>query len=205
MPMDNIIIRVLTRIFDFILLNILWVVCSIPIITIGASTTALYSVMLKITKNQDGYIIKDYFKAFRENFRQGTVVWMILALLGFLIGADMAIVGRASGITASAGIVIFCITGFFYFIEVLFVFPLIAVFRNSTGNMIKNAILIPASRLPYAFPVLFLTGMCLILTFLNQTTILAGAAIWSVIGVSVLTYANSFFIRKVLEPYMEAR
>ena len=61
------------------------------------------------------------------------------------------------------------------------------------------------SRLPYALPVLLLTGMCLILTFLNQTSILAGAAIWSVIGVSVLTYANSFFIRKVLEPYMEAR
>ena len=71
--------------------------------------------------------------------------------------------------------------------------------------MIKNAILIPVSRLPYALPVLLLTGMCLILTFLNQTSILAGAAIWSVIGVSVLTYANSFFIRKVLEPYMEAR
>ena len=84
--MDNMIIRVLTRIFDFILLNILWVVCSIPIVTMGASTAALYSVMLKITKNQEGYIIKDYFKAFRENFRQGTIVWMILALLGFLIG-----------------------------------------------------------------------------------------------------------------------
>ena len=92
MPMDNMIIRVLTRIFDFILLNILWVVCSIPIVTMGASTAALYSVMLKITKNQDGYIIKDYFKAFCENFRQGTIVWMILALLGSLIGADMAIV-----------------------------------------------------------------------------------------------------------------
>ena len=94
MPMDNMIIRVLTRIFDFILLNILWVVCSIPIVTMGASTAALYSVMLKITKNQDGYIIKDYFKAFCENFRQGTIVWMILALLGSLIGADMAIVSR---------------------------------------------------------------------------------------------------------------
>ena len=124
------IIRVLTRIFDFILLNILWVVCSIPIVTMGASTAALYSVMLKITKNQEGYIIKDYFKAFRENFRQGTIVWMILALLGFLIGADMAIVSRTSGIVASAAIVIFCITGFFCFVEVLFVFPLIAVFRN---------------------------------------------------------------------------
>ncbi|MFR6119803.1 YesL family protein [[Clostridium] scindens] len=205
MPMDNMIIRVLTRIFDFILLNILWVVCSIPIVTMGASTAALYSVMLKITKNQDGYIIKDYFKAFCENFRQGTIVWMILALLGSLIGADMAIVSRTSGIVASAAIVLFCITGFFCFVEVLFVFPLIAVFRNSTGNMMKNAILIPVSRLPYALPVLLLTGMCLILTFLNQTSILAGAAIWSVIGVSVLTYANSFFIRKVLEPYMEAR
>lgn len=60
--MDNIIIRVLTRVFDFIVLNVLWVLCSVPIITIGASTTALYSMMLKIVANEEGYIIRGFFE-----------------------------------------------------------------------------------------------------------------------------------------------
>ena len=66
--MDNIIIRVLTRVFDFIVLNVLWVLCSVPIITIGASTTALYSMMLKIVANEEGYIIRGFFEDFKKNF-----------------------------------------------------------------------------------------------------------------------------------------
>ena len=200
--MDNIIVRILTRIFDFLLLNIMWLLCSLPVITAGASFTALYSVMLKASANGEGYILKDFLKAFRSNFRQSTVVWLILLAVGAAFGVDIIVVFRMQGGPAQAGGVLLCAAGIVYMVEVLFVFPLIATFENTTGNMIKNAFLIPVSRLPFALPVLLMTGMCIVLTLLNQTTIMAGAVIWSLIGVSVLTYANSFFIRKVFEPYM---
>ena len=67
---NHIIIRILIRIFDLIVLNILWLVCSVPIVTIGASTTALYSVMLKVVAGEEGYIMKGFFKAFQVSFRQ---------------------------------------------------------------------------------------------------------------------------------------
>lgn len=57
---DNRIIRILTTLCDFLILNILWLVCSVPVITAGASTTALYSVMFKIIKKEEGYIIKAF-------------------------------------------------------------------------------------------------------------------------------------------------
>lgn len=79
---EHIIVRLLTRIFDFLLLNVLWVLCSIPVISLGASTTALYSVMLKIVENEEGYIIWDFLKAFKRNFRQSTTVWCILLGIG---------------------------------------------------------------------------------------------------------------------------
>ena len=86
---DNPIMRGMGRLADFIILNLLWVVCSIPIITIGASTTALYTVMLKLVKNEEGYIAKGFLKAFKENFKQATVIWLILLVAGLLIGFDL--------------------------------------------------------------------------------------------------------------------
>ena len=85
--------------------------------------------------------------------------------------------------------------------EVVFVFPLIARFDNTTINMLKNAVLIPISRLPYAVFVLGLSGMCVCVTLLNRTTIMIGAVVWSMIGVSLIVYANSLLLRRMFCPY----
>ncbi len=203
MIMDNIFVRVLTRIFDFILLNVLWLVCSLPVVTIGAATTALYAVMMKVAANEEGYILRGFLDAFRSNLKQSTAVWMILLAVGAVIGIDFMIVRRMPGKLAEVGTVLLGAASFIYMVEVIFVFPLIARFENSTFQMMKNAILIPAVRFPFMALIMLVTGACLVLTFLNTTTILAGAVIWSLIGVSLLTYANSFLLSGMLRPFIE--
>ena len=69
-------------------LNLLWFVCSLPVFTIGASTAALYDVTLQIAREEDPPLTSRFFKAFRENFRQATILWLILLVLGTLLGAD---------------------------------------------------------------------------------------------------------------------
>src|SRR5699024_2861655 len=199
---QHIIIRILTHIFDFILLNILWLLTSIPIVTLGAATAALYSVMMSVVEKKVGYIIKDYWKAFCRNFKQSTVVWILLLFLGACLWFDLTLIGVVPGLFRQIGTVVLGAVLIFYFMECIFVFPLIAKFENSTGNMIKNALLIPVSRLPYALMILFMTGAAIIVTFLNQRTIMIGAVIWSAIGVSVLSYANSLLLVKMLAPFM---
>ena len=199
---QHIIIRILTHIFDFILLNILWLLTSIPIVTLGAATAALYSVMMSVVEKKEGYIIKDYWKAFCRNFKQSTVVWILLLFLGACLWFDLTLIGVVPGLFRQIGTVVLGAVLIFYFMECIFVFPLIANFENSTGNMIKNALLIPVSRLPYALMILFMTGAAIIVTFLNQRTIMIGAVIWSAIGVSVLSYANSLLLVKMLAPFM---
>lgn len=198
---QHIIIRILTHIFDFILLNILWLLTSIPIVTLGAATAALYSVMMSVVEKKEGYIIKDYWKAFCRNFKQSTVVWILLLFLGACLWFDLTFIGVVPGLFRQIGTVVLGAVLIFYFMECIFVFPLIAKFENSTGNMIKNALLIPVSRLPYALMILFMTGAAIIVTFLNQRTIMIGAVIWSAIGVSVLSYANSLLLVKMLAPF----
>lgn len=199
---DNIIIRFLTKVFDLILLNILWIVFSIPIITIGASTTALYTVTLKMVSNEEGYIAKEFWKAFKENLKQGTIIWLVLWMIGMALGIDCYVIQRYFLGIRSLIMITIGIIGFIWMFEMIFVFPVLAKFDNSIMNTMKNAIMIPVARLPYAFLTIAVTVICIVVTLLSEATIMTGAVIWSVIGVATLTYANSFFIVKIFEPYL---
>ncbi len=204
MLLDHIAIRALSRLFDLILLNILWVLFSLPVVTAGASAAALYSVMLKIVANEEGYIVRGFWEAFKSNFKQSTVIWLILLVAGAALGADFVIVSGFTGAPARVGMALLGAAVFLYLTELIFVFPLIARFENTTLEMMKNAVVIPLARLKFMVPVILLTAASLILTFLNQVTIMAGAVIWSVIGGALLAFANSFLIREMFKPFVEA-
>ncbi len=78
----------ITKITYSAYLNLLWLVCCLPIVTAGASTTALFYVTLKVAKNEEGSLTKSFFHSFRENFRQATVIWLILLAVGIVLGVD---------------------------------------------------------------------------------------------------------------------
>ena len=113
------------------MLNILWFICSIPIFTIGASTTALYYTSLKIVRSEEGYVTTLFFRSFRENFKQATRLWLILLGVGLLLAVIWTLV---LAIVIAAAVL--------YVIELLYVFPLLASVRNTDRAMLKNAFLI---------------------------------------------------------------
>ena len=75
------VMRALSRVADLAILNVLWLVCSIPVVTMGASTTAFYSISMKMVRDEESYIIRGFFKAFKENFKQSLIVWLIFLLV----------------------------------------------------------------------------------------------------------------------------
>ena len=125
----------------------------------------------------------------------------ILLGIGVALFADYQFVQNISGVMRTIGMVLLGMIVLVYIYEVVFVFPLIARFDNTTINMLKNAVLIPISRLPYAVFVLGLSGMCVCVTLVNRTTIMIGAVVWSMIGVSLIVYANSLLLRRMFCPY----
>ena len=76
---DSKIMQVLARLSDLVILNFLYLITCIPVFTIGAANTALYSVCFRMLREEGG-VVKPYFRAFRDNFRQGTGIWLILLL-----------------------------------------------------------------------------------------------------------------------------
>lgn len=140
---DSTLYRLATRFFYSAWLNILWFVCSIPIFTIGASTTALYYVMLKIARDEEGNVTRQFFRAFRENFKKSTVVWLILLAFGIVIGLDGYVLYHlyADGVfwTLCAAVVI-AVT-IVYFIVLMNIFPLMARFENTVRATFVSAFL----------------------------------------------------------------
>ena len=129
--------------------NILWFICSIPIFTIGASTTALYYTCLKIVRNEEGNVTKTFFKSFKENFRQATVIWLILFAIGSFLAFDFYVLynlrlNTAMPMAAFWTILLAILIGaiIIYLIVLFMIFPLQASVINTTPNMFKNAFLI---------------------------------------------------------------
>ena len=87
--LENPVWRFMGKVFDMAVLTVLWFVTSIPLVTIGASTTALYYVCLKQSQDQEGYIVREFFHSFRENFKESTKVWLILAGIGLFLAGDL--------------------------------------------------------------------------------------------------------------------
>ena len=130
-------------------LNLLWFICCIPIFTIGASTTALYYTMLKIARDEDRSLTRMFFRAFRENFRQSTVLWLILLAAGLLLAGDGYIVyhlrASSTGVPAVMWTLLLALliaAAVAYVIVLFFVFPLVASVSNTNWAMLKNSFFI---------------------------------------------------------------
>ena len=130
-------------------LNLLWAVCSVPIVTIGASTTALYYTTLKLARNEEGNVTSMFFHSFRQNFKQAVGLWLILLGVGLFLGADGYVLYHLRQTTAGPLPVIFTIllaviiaAAVLYVIVLLYVFPLLASVENTNKAMLKNSFLI---------------------------------------------------------------
>ena len=131
------------RIFGFlgqlIALNLLWIVCSLPIITAGASTTALFYCTLKLHKDGDIRVLHDFFKSFKQNFRQSTLIWILMAAAGIFIYMEKEALATMPGSMSQIfNYVIFAV--YIPLVAVaLYVFPTVAAFENKTMTLITNA------------------------------------------------------------------
>lgn len=141
---DGPVMRFMTKIAYSVYLNILWFICCLPVFTIGASTTALFYVSLKVAKDEEGSLTKSFFRSFKENFRQATVIWLILLAVGVLLGVDGYVFYhmRFDNALWTLGTAVFYVMLAAYAIILMYIFPLLSRFNNTIRAMFKNAMMI---------------------------------------------------------------
>lgn len=147
---DNPLMIFLSKLADIMILNLLFIICSLPIITIGASITAMYYVAVKLVKNEESYIWKDFFKSFKLNFKQATIIWMINLIVLVVLFGDIYIMmtGSIEGVPSIAYIAT-VLVAIVVMAAMVFVYPMLSHFSNTIVNTFKNSLLLAVANLPY--------------------------------------------------------
>ena len=198
---DGKIMRFLDSLGDLFLLNIMFLVCCIPVFTIGAATTALYYNTLKMAENRAGYVYKDFLKSFKQNFKQATIIWMILLLLGAVLVADMLL---ASGFGDAMGSVIALtalVIGVFLIITGIYVFPLLARFDNTVFKSMKNALIIAVRHLPSTIAIVAIHSLPFLVAFVSLEMLIKGLPVILLFVASILAYFESKLFTRVFSNY----
>mgnify|MGYP002619569080 FL=1 len=195
------------RIFGFlgqlIALNLLWIVCSLPVITAGASTTALFYCTLKLHKDGDIRVIRDFFRSFKQNFKQSTLIWILMLAAGALIHMEKSALAVMPGSVS----IIFnyvILAAFIPLIAVaLYIFPTVAAFENKITTLITNAFYFAVKHIGYAIAVAVITILPMTMTLVDAKLFPVYLLIWLMMGFSLTAYADSWFMWKLFKPYFK--
>ncbi len=160
--------RFVNTLLDLFWLNLLWVLCCLPLVTAGAATTALYTVILKYTQGQEGYLTREYFRAFRENILPSTLVWLLLTGIGLFLCADLIIYLRAGtmGLWKTVFLTVFFAGLLLYVFTSLYVYAYMAFFQNTVKNYLKNALILAIWHWPSSILMVVLGTAILTIGFL---------------------------------------
>ena len=203
--MDNKFFTFMSRVADLIILNILCLLCCIPVVTIGPSLTALFYVTLKMVRNEESYIARGFFKSFKENLKQGIVINLIMLLVGGVLYLDFRIVSRSSASGSGRVMTILLLIALiFYMMLFTYIYPLLAKFVNTVRNTFTNALLMSLRHLPYTALMIAISLLPFIVFYFSPSgQIQALVLLFSIMmGVSTIAFVNSFFFVKIFDLYL---
>ena len=192
--MDNKFFTVMGRVADLIMLNVVFLICCLPIVTIGASLTALHYVTLKMARNEESYIIRSFFKSFKQNFKQATVINLIMLAVAAILYMDLRIVGNIGGTMSQVLYIVFFAFAILYMMVFLYIYPVLAKFYNSIKNTFRNAFLMAVITLLPA-------GVFFIKSFRIQSMAIM---LLCMFGFALEAFINAHFLVKIFDNYIPA-
>lgn len=146
--MDSPMMTSFTWLRDTIVLNMLTFVCCLPVVTIGASLTAMHSVCLKIERDECGYVSKQFFEAFKENFKQATIIWLLMIAATAFIAADYYAASQFEGSYMQGVQVVLFVLALIVLVVGIWIFKLLARFEGSIKQHIVGAFKMALANFP---------------------------------------------------------
>lgn len=178
--------------FDIMILSLLWLVFTIPIITSGAATTALFYVVTRRISGREGYLISDFWRSFRLNFKQATFCWLLIMLIAWVVFINITNINRlgsAKNVVLPIQLGIALETGAIS----LYVFPIIARFKLSLKDVFKNAFFLANRH--------FLTTLMLMSVGVGVILLSLATVLFSLMAMGVYAFIASHLIMRVFRKY----
>lgn len=210
---DTPIMQWLQKIANVIFCGVFWILCCIPVITAGASTTAMFRMMFNLREEKSSRI-GDFFRAFKNEFGKSTLLLLLQLLTAVLIGIYLYWISNAGfeGAAMFITVAVFFVLFFFWMMTFSFVYPLTAYFENTVPKTVLNGFLMGIGNRHQSIPIMALTMTPVLIAigtlmisweffFYVFVTILP---IWIFVVIPLLVYVQSGLFLKVFEQYIEA-
>lgn len=146
--LDSPLMRGMSKIADLLILNLLVILTCIPIITVGASMSAMHYVLIKLSRNEGTSVVQMYFKSFKENFGQGTVLWLVNIVAVAVFALDVYLFFFTKNTIPVLVFWVVVAVGILILMTCMYFYPLQARFINPVGRTIKNSFLIMILNFP---------------------------------------------------------
>ena len=189
-----------SRFADLVILNVLILLTSLPLFTVGASVSAAYTLTFRMLRSKEEPVVKSYFRAFRENFRQGTALWLIL-----LVAAVPALIYFDRFFTMEGSFHYLFVPFLTVFVLAVcagsFAFPLTSQFQNSLAGTLRNALLLTLANLPQALAAAVINLLPLGLYLFQYELFLKVSFLWFALYFSAAAYMNAAILWKVFKPF----
>lgn len=182
---------------DFFILGFLLIVFSIPLITVGTSLTAAYYVGMKLVRDEEGYVFRDFIKSWKQNLKQSIIIELVVVVLAFLLLTDVRIchMWAVSEGSTFARIFMFAALGMCLVLcaAVLYVFPMLAKFENKVAALMKNSVILCMHHFLQTIIMIFINGGLIIFTINFWTAF--------IVTIPLALYVNSFILSRVFLIY----
>lgn len=191
--------RGLTKAGDFLILAFLGVLFSLPVITMGASLTAVFYVGMKLVRDEEGYVFKDFIKSWKQNLKQGILIELIMAVVAGLLIGDIFICYQwlHNGGGTWVMMLMFAVIGFLLVLSavMLYVFPMLAKFDNTVVKTLKNALILCMHHLPQTIIMLIATYGLIYFSLQYFTAF--------IVTLPLICYIDSYILARIFLPYTQ--
>lgn len=184
----------LTTVFK---VNMLWLLCSLPIVTLGAATIAAYDVTLKMVDDEEGYVGRQFFKAFKSNLKRGIPLGLLFLFCIYVVWLDFSLFEQIEGNPMILLIMGF-VAAYVFLLAFIYAFPLQARYENTLIRTLQNSFNISLKYFVRTLFTIILVVFEVVIIFWNSTTLFFGI----IIGPAFIIYTISAcakFIFKELE------
>lgn len=200
--LDSSFVQRLNQLADIMLLNILVVLSSIPIVTIGAAQTALYDVTGRLAR-KEGDVWKSYWKAFKSNFKCSTIIWLLFLTSGLVIAFCLLFYASSDMTGSGIAFVLLCVIAFLWLGAFSWVFPLQSRFENSIKHTIRNAFHCAAIQLPRTVVMVVLNSLPWVFFFTVLPWFVRIGPLWFLLWFSFTAHINVRILEKPFSALVE--
>ena len=197
---ENPFIQFLVRVGDLMILNALFILCSLPVVTLGASLTALHRVTQNMLFEQEEPLLKAFFRAFRQNFRQSTLAWLVELVVIVSLVCDVLLVmayfdgGLAKAMYILVAVLAILVVGVFSYLM-----PLIARYENGMRQQVYNAVVLAIIKLPKTVLLMLLNLLPVILLLISVPVFVQTLIFWVIIGFAFVSFLTSSILKPVFQ------